>query len=54
MLSYKVPPLIFPDQSGPVGIHDLSFLGLTGAVVSLLMGFRLMWSIRKSGNLDEK
>ena len=54
MLSYKVPRLIFPDQSGPAGIHDLSFLGLTGAVVSLLMGFRLMWSIRKSGNLDEK
>jgi ubiquinone biosynthesis protein len=52
MLSYKVPPLIFPD-SGPLGIRDLSFLGLTGAIVSLLMGFRLMWSIRKSGNLDE-
>ncbi len=52
MLSYKVPPLIFP-ETGPIGIQDLSFLGLTGAIVSLLMGFRLMWSIRKSGNLDE-
>lgn len=53
MLSYKVPPLLFP-ETGPIGIHDLSILGLTGAIVSLLMGFRLMWSIRKSGNLDEQ
>jgi len=52
MLSYKVPPLLFPG-TGPIGIQDLSVLGLTGAIVSLLMGFRLMWSIRKSGNLDE-
>ena len=52
MLSYKVPPLLFP-ETGPAGIQDLSILGLTGAIVSLLMGFRLMWSIRKSGNLDE-
>ena len=52
MLSYKVPPLIFPD-SGPLGIRDLSLLGLSGAIASLLMGFRVMWSIRKSGNLDE-
>jgi len=52
MLSYKVPPLIFP-ETGPLGIRDLSFLGLTGATMSLLMGFRLMWAIRKSGNLDE-
>jgi ubiquinone biosynthesis protein len=53
MLSYKVPPLLFPG-TGPIGIQDLSVLGLTGAIVSLLMGFRLMWSIRKSGNLDEE
>jgi ubiquinone biosynthesis protein len=53
MLSYKVPPLLFPDE-GPLGIEKLSVLGLTGAIVSLLMGFRLMWSIRKSGNLDEQ
>lgn len=52
MLSYKVPPLFFPGK-GPWGIQDLSFLGLTGFIVSLMMGLRLMWAIRKSGNLDE-
>jgi ubiquinone biosynthesis protein len=51
MLSFKVPPLFFPGE-GPLGIQDLSFLGLTGVIVSLLMGFRLLWAIRKSGNLD--
>ena len=64
MLSYKVPPLLFPSQIiredgsvthviGPMGMYDLSMLGLTGAIVSILMGLRLMWSIRKSGNLDQ-
>lgn len=52
MLSYKVPPLFFPGK-GPFGIQDLSFLGLTGIIVSLMMGLRLMWAIRKSGNLDQ-
>ncbi len=52
MLSYKVPPLLFPG-SGPLGIEDLSLFGLVGSVISLLMGLRLGWSIRKSGNLDE-
>ena len=52
MLSYKVPPLFFPNK-GPLGIQDLSFLGLTGFMVSILMGLRLTWAIRKSGNLDQ-
>ena len=52
MLSYKVPPLLFPGK-GPIGIQDLSFLGLTGCIVSILMGLRLMWAVRKSGNLDQ-
>lgn len=52
MLSYKVPPLIFPGE-GPMGIQDLSVLGLTGLFVSLSMGLRLLWAIRKSGNLDQ-
>ncbi len=51
MLSYKVPPLWFVGE-GRWGIHDLSLLGLTGCIVSILMGLRLMWAIRKSGNLD--
>lgn len=52
MLAAKVPPLWFADR-GPLGIHDLSLLGLTGCIVSFLMGFRLLWAIRKSGNLDQ-
>ncbi len=52
MLAYKVPPLWFAGK-GPWGIHDLSLLGLTGCIVSFLMGFRLLWAIRKSGNLDQ-
>ncbi|MEZ6094394.1 MAG: AarF/UbiB family protein [Pirellulaceae bacterium] len=52
MLSYKVPPLWFP-ESGPLGLHDLSLFGLTGCVVSIMIGFRLLWAIRKSGNLDQ-
>jgi ubiquinone biosynthesis protein len=52
MLSYKVPPLFFPGK-GPLGIQDLSFLGLTGCLVSIMMGLRLMWAVRKSGNLDQ-
>lgn len=51
MLSYNVPPLIFPGQ-GMWGMHDLSLLGLTGCLASLMLGFRLVWAIRKSGNLD--
>ena len=65
MLSYKVPPILFPTETmGPKGeivrkfpwhgIQDLSALGLAGFIVSLLMGLRLMWAIRKSGNLDER
>ncbi|MFN9878311.1 MAG: AarF/ABC1/UbiB kinase family protein, partial [Planctomycetota bacterium] len=52
MLSYKVPPLWFADR-GPWGLHDLSLLGLTGCIVSIMLGFRLVWAIRKSGNLDQ-
>jgi ubiquinone biosynthesis protein len=52
MLSRQVPPLLFPGK-GPLGIQDLSVLGLTGCIVSFMMGFRLIWAIRKSGNLDQ-
>lgn len=52
MLSYNVPPVLFPGK-GPLGIQDLSILGLSGCIVSILMGFRLTWAIRKSGNLDQ-
>ncbi len=52
MLSYKVAPLMFPDP-GFWGIRDLSTLGVMGATVSMLIGLRLFWAIRKSGNLDQ-
>ncbi|MDG1874993.1 MAG: AarF/UbiB family protein [Mariniblastus sp.] len=52
MLSSEVPPLLFPGK-GPWGIQDLSLLGLAGCIVSIMMGLRLTWAIRKSGNLDE-
>lgn len=51
MLSYNVPPIILPGK-GVWGIHDLSLLGLTGCLASMMLGFRLVWAIRKSGNLD--
>ena len=53
MLSSNVAPLLFPEE-GPWGIHDLSVLGLFGMFFSVLLGFRLVWAIRKSGNLDQQ
>ncbi|MCH2183121.1 MAG: hypothetical protein MK108_14060 [Mariniblastus sp.] len=53
MLASAVPPLLFPEQ-GPWGIRDLSVLGLFGLLGSMLLGFRLVWAIRKSGNLDQQ
>ena len=52
MLSYKVSPLLFPSP-GSYGIRDISMFGLMGALVSIMMGLRLFWAIRKSGNLDQ-
>ena len=52
MLSYKVAPLMFP-APGKWGIQDLSMLGVMGCTISFLMGMRLFWAIRKSGNLDQ-
>jgi ubiquinone biosynthesis protein len=51
MLSYQVPPLWFVSNE-PDALR-MSLLGLTGCIVSFLMGFRLLWAIRKSGNLDQ-
>jgi ubiquinone biosynthesis protein len=53
MLSLKVPPLLFPDQSF-LGFRDISLLGLSGCVVSFLLGLRLLRAINKSGHLDSK
>ncbi|HMO14387.1 MAG TPA: AarF/UbiB family protein [Pirellulaceae bacterium] len=52
MLSSKVPPVLFPGE-GWFGIRDLSIFGLVGMLVSLVMGLRLIWAIRSSGNLEQ-
>ena len=57
LLAFKVPPLLFlkrnaESPSGPMGMQDLSLLGLVGFVVSLLVSFRLLLAINKSGHLD--
>jgi ubiquinone biosynthesis protein len=53
MLSNYVPPLLFPVNAF-WGIHRLSLLGLSGCVVSILVGLRLLRAIGKSGHLDRK
>ena len=54
LLSYKVPPLLFHNIEGWLGMKDLSVLGLAGCSVSLLVGLRLLRAIGKSGHLDQK
>lgn len=51
LLAFEVPPLLFIN-GGPMGLKDLSLLGLVGFVVSLLVSFRLLLAINKSGHLD--
>ncbi len=51
LLAFKVPPLLFIG-GGPMGLKDLSVLGLVGFVVSLLISFRLLLAINNSGHLD--
>jgi ubiquinone biosynthesis protein len=55
LLSYQVPPLLF-HQAEPawLGMKDISFLGLAGCTLSLLVGLRLLRAIGKSGHLDQK
>ena len=53
MLSYKVSPLLFPDNSY-FGFHEISILGLGGCAISILLGLRLLRAIGKSGHLDSK
>ena len=51
LMASKVPPLLFMD-GGPLGLKDLSIMGLTGFVVSSLVAFRILLAINKSGHLD--
>jgi ubiquinone biosynthesis protein len=52
MLSYEVPPLLFSEPAD--GVKNMSVLGLVGCSLSLMMGLRLAWAIRISGNLNSK
>lgn len=63
MLSMEVVPhlgdllgLLFIPQAWirEWSISRLSLLGMTGCVVSILLGLRLLWAIGKSGHLDRK
>jgi len=51
LMAAEVPPLLFMD-GGPLGLKDLSIMGLTGFVVSSLVAFRILLAINKSGHLD--
>jgi ubiquinone biosynthesis protein len=55
LMSYQVPPLLF-HQSEPawLGLKNVSILGLSGCILSLLIGLRLLRAIGKSGHLDQK
>jgi ubiquinone biosynthesis protein len=53
MLSYKVPPVLFPGD-GYFGVKELSLFGLMGSLVAILIGLRLLRAIGKSGHLDRK
>jgi ubiquinone biosynthesis protein len=37
-----------------LSVGGVSILGLVGCIVSVALGFRLLWAIRKSGRLDEQ
>lgn len=51
LMASKVPPLLFMD-GGPLGLKDLSLLGVAGFVISTLVAFRILLAINKSGHLD--
>lgn len=51
LMASKVPPLLFVN-GGPLGLQDLSLMGLVGFIVSSLVAFRILMAINKSGHLD--
>lgn len=52
MLSTDVRPVIFPESTW-MGIHNVSIPGMLGFMMSMVLGIRLLWAIRKSGNLNK-
>lgn len=53
ILSQDVPPLLFPESTF-LGLHKVSVFGVTGCVVAVLIGLRLLRAIGKSGHLDRR
>lgn len=53
LLSRQVPPVIFQEPT-MFGLHKISLLGLSGCLISLLVGLRLLRAIGKSGHLDRR
>jgi ubiquinone biosynthesis protein len=53
LLSQNVPPVFFPTPTY-LGMHNISILGLSGCIISLLLGLRLLRAIGKSGHLDRR
>ncbi len=51
LLAYHVPPVLFT-EGGPMGLKDLSLMGLVGFAMSILVSLRLLRAINKSGHLD--
>ncbi|MCU0712293.1 MAG: AarF/UbiB family protein [Pirellula sp.] len=51
LMASKVPPLLFTN-GGPLGLQDLSIMGLGGFVISSLVAMRILLAINKSGHLD--
>ena len=54
LLANNVPPLLFPKEEWFLGVQDISMLGLAGVILSFALGLRLLWAIRKSGNLEQR
>ena len=53
LLSRQVPPVVFENPT-MFGLHKISILGLSGCLISLLVGLRLLRAIGKSGHLDRR
>ncbi|MFM7927962.1 MAG: AarF/ABC1/UbiB kinase family protein, partial [Pirellula sp.] len=51
LMASEVPPLLFT-QGGPMGLKDLSLIGLGGFVLSLIVTIRILLAINRSGHLD--
>jgi len=51
MLSRQVPPVIYIPPAS-LEMHSVSVLGLSGCIVSLMLGVRLLLAMGKSGHLD--